>query len=273
MYNLIEKLYLASHYFFLYHRRINEFTLNEITVFDSVEVNINTKIEAFEERIREKVTDNDQSILVECLVGKSQIAEIKAKLQALAKLIAEANSQNDWEIHYLVSESSNLALVDLFMTNSQLPQIIYLGAGIADQIHYIMLRTNPIAVEKLTFDDDLYKLYQLTYNYHFNNPVQYVKKQLVNLDPKQNDQQMLKTFNEVYANALKYEIGTQTDLLEDYFMGGNSNVLAADSIHPFTLNDLLAAIQSDAEIVRGNKIKNHAEYQPIIEYLSKLMNN
>lgn len=273
MYDLIEKLYLDSHYFFLYHRRINEFILNQITVFDSVEVNINTKIAAFEEMIREKVTDNDQSILVACLVGKSQIAEIKAKLQVLAKLIAEANLQNDWQIHYLVSESSNLALVDLFMTNSQLPQIIYLGAGIADQIRYIMMRTDATAVEKLTFDDDLYKLYQLTYNYHFDNPVQYVKKQLVNLDQKQNDQQMLKTFSKVYANALKMEIGTQVDLLEDYFTDGNIGLLAPDSIHPFTLNDLLSAVQSDAEVVRGNKIKDHAEYQPIIEHLSKLMNN
>lgn len=273
MYDLIEKLYLDSHYFFLYHRRINEFILNQITVFDSVEVNINTKIEAFEERIREKVTDNDQSVLVECLVGKSQIAETKAKLQVLAKLIAEANSQNDWQIHYLVSESSNLALVDLFMTNSQLPQIIYLGAGIADQIRYIMMRTDATAVEKMAFDDDLYKLYQLTYNYHFDNPVQYVKKQLVNLDSKLNDQQMLKKFSKVYANALKMEIGTQADLLEDYFTDGNIGLLAPDSIHPFTLNDLLSAIQSDAEVVRGNKIKDHAEYQPIIEYLSKLINN
>lgn len=273
MYDLIEKLYLDSHYFFLYHRRINEFMLNEITEFDNVGVHINTKIAAFEERIREKVTDNDQSVLVACLVGKSQIAEIKAKLQVLAKLIAEANSQNDWQIHYLVSESSNLVLVDLFMTNSQLPQIIYLGAGIADQIRYIMQITDATAVEKLTFDDDLYKLYQLTYNYHFNNPVQYVKKQLVNLDPKQNEQQMLKIFSKVYANALKMEIGTQADLLEDYFTDGNIGLLAPDSIHPFTLNDLLSAVQSDAEIVRGNKIKDHAEYQPIVEYLSKLMDN
>lgn len=273
MYDLIEKLYLDSHYFFLYHRRINEFMLNEITEFDSIEVHINTKIEAFEERIREKVTDNDQSVLVACLVGKSQIAETKAKLQVLAKLIAEANSQNDWQIHYLVSESSNLALVDLFMTNSQLPQIIYLGAGIADQINYIMLRTNPNAVEELTSDDDLYKLYQLTYKYHFDNPVQYVKKQLINLDPKQNEQQMLKTFSKVYVNALKDEIETQASLFGDYFMDGEIGFLSVDSIHPFTLNDLLSAVQSDTDVVRGNKIKDHAEYQPIIEYLSKLMNN
>lgn len=273
MYDLIEKLYLDSHYFFLYHRRINEFMLNEITEFDGVEVHINTKIAAFEERIREKVTDNDQSVLVACLVGKSQIAEIKAKLQVLAKLIAEANSQNDWQIHYLVSESSNLALVDLFMTNSQLPQIIYLGAGIADQIHYIMLKTDAMSVEKLTSDDDLYKLYQLTYNYHFDNPVQYVKQQLINLDPKQTEQQMLKTFSKVYVNALKAEIETQASLFGDYFMDGEIGFLTVDSIHPFTLNDLLSAVQSDTEVVKGNKIKEHAEYQPIIEYLSKLMNN
>lgn len=207
--------------------------------------------------------NTEKSYLLSALVGQDHYLQVKQDLIAFAQIIIKREFAGDWRIKVITTDNAPFKLVNVFITNTLLPQLIYLTSDLILLLKTLDEHTSwghhdlRDALKAWTSQDDQK---MQTYLYYPASLIEVYAAQLHYLTPTNKEK-----LNELLNNQL--EVAIKHDLAYHYHkdatgyssynetINGNSR----SSIMPFTLDQLYkqyckqqADLQTDLEMTPSN---------------------
>lgn len=217
-------------------------------------------------KITANVPNNLQSCLFAILVSPKNCAEVQQALTDLTNEIVDLTDQLNWDVIDFVTTSNSLTILSVFMTNFNYPQAISLGSQIVDGIRY----DNMEAAHSIANNHDRYDLTnlndflsKLTYKYHWDNPIQYFKDQLVMFIDKPDVMSQLNQFMQKIMDA-DFKNKYAPDALNQRFTACKSNLIP---ISAYSLEYVMQLAEDDMQEIELDEYKKNPALKQTIDYL------
>jgi len=217
-------------------------------------------------KITTNVPNNLQSCLFTILVSPKNCAEVQQALTDLTNEIVDLTDQLNWDVIDFVTTSNSLTVLNVFMTNFDYPQVISLGSQVVDGIRY----ANMEAAHSVANNRDRYDLTnindflsKLTYKYHWDDPIQYFKDQLVMFTDKPDIMNQLNQFMQKIMDA-DFKNKYAPEALNKMFTGCESNLIP---ISAYSLEHVMQLAEDDIQTVELDEYKKNFALKQTINYL------
>lgn len=220
------------------------------------------------------IHDNDQSFLLSSLVSDKQIDYVKAKMYELAQMYINNNTRNDWHIMTIETPSNTATLLDVFVTNSNMPQVVLLGANIACKILQLS-KNNELPSSQ--FIKSIANIGRLQYHYHTENPLDYYKDNLISLTK---DSQAFEKLNHLFSDYISNDSDLSCyddDVVCDTITKNTGRIsswlyINKITITPYNLMDLFDGMLVSRELTTNETLMKDSTYKDVINYLASIIN-
>ena len=217
-------------------------------------------------KITANVPNNLQSCLFTILVSPKNCAEVQQALTDLTNEIVDLTDQQNWNVLDFVTTSNSLTVLSVFMTNFNYPQVISLGSQIIDGIRY----ANMEAAHSIANNRDRYDLTnisdflsKLTYKYHWDNPIQYFKNQLVMFTDKPDVMSQLNQFMQKIMDA-DFKDKYTPKALSQMFTGCEGDLIP---ISAYSLEHVMQLAKDDMQEIELDEYQKNPALKQTIDYL------
>lgn len=208
-----------------------------------------------------------KSGLLLALATPDNEAEIKSELITLAQMIIDTDVTSNWQMQYLTINSKPFMAIAVFLTNSQIPQLIsFADRDVLDRF-FAGKKENRFGSRFLQQLNKFFYLWQPV------DPWPIYQKQIINLDQTieiadlkdeilnfaDNTTELLK-WMQVHAliRELRQELGTLTHF--------NTSLIYFDQINFLSLKNLVKIATGVSQNIK--KMQNDSEMKPILAYLA-----
>lgn len=212
-------------------------------------------------------TSAPKSGLLLALATPDNEAEIKSEFITLTQMLIDLDVTGNWQMQYLTINSKPFMTIAVFLTNSQMPQLISFADRDALKRFFVSKKENRFGSRFLQQLNGFFYLWQPV------DPWPIYRKQIINLDPTteiadlkdkilnfaDNTTELLK-WMQVHALIREYrqplDILTHINMSQTYF----------NQIHFLSLKNLVKMATGVSQDIK--KMQNDPEMKPILAYLA-----
>lgn len=209
----------------------------------------------------------NMSYLFTAITDKKETDQATKNLKLLATQVANINLSNDWYGRIITIPYLSLAIISVFITNCQIPQIV----GIGDDLIYV-IRDAQYQIQNFDvkpFRQEVFDtLAPLTFLYKPVPLIKFYKKQLIGINTTTAEINNLS--DHLARIASKYIKQIENEMHTKYYNKGNGKTAV---IVPLKLNNIYTWYQFDHPkktiIKKENDVKTDSDYKELIKYLRK----